>query len=98
MKLFSKITLICNLSFIIFILLGYIELNNKKNKVGANIMPLPFVTGTFVILGYLAVFINLVFCLIALAQLLSKKMTQVPLWLVIINFIFLLVQVCYFFI
>ncbi|MEO6732798.1 MAG: hypothetical protein ABIN01_16365 [Ferruginibacter sp.] len=98
MKLFSRIAFICNISFVIFIILGYIELNNKKNKTGDNIIPLPFVTGTLVILGQLAVFINLIFCLIVLTQRLQKKMIQIPQWLVIFNFIFLLVQVYYFFI
>jgi len=98
MKLFSKIAFICNVSFVVFIMLAYIELNNKKTKVDDNIMPLPFVTGTLVVLGQFAIFINLIFCLIALILLLSKKMKQIPQWLVIVNFLFLLVQVYYFFI
>ncbi|MBC7887631.1 MAG: hypothetical protein H7Z13_07060 [Ferruginibacter sp.] len=98
MKLFSKIAFICNLSFLVFIILGYIEFNNKKNKVSDNIIPLPFVTGTLVVLGQFAIFINLIFCFTALMLLLSKKMKQIPQWLVIVNFIFLLLQVYYFFI
>lgn len=98
MKLFSKIVFICNISFIVFILLGYIEMNNKKNKIDDNIIPLPFVTGTLVILGQFAVFLNLIFCLLAMILLLSKKMQQVPRWLVVANYIFFLVQLYYFFI
>lgn len=98
MKLFSKIAFICNISFLIFILLAYIEFNHKKNKAGDSIMPLPFFTGIFVILGELAIFINLIFCLVVLVLLLSKKMIRVPRWLLIVNFIFLLAQVYYFFI
>ncbi|MEP7145239.1 MAG: hypothetical protein ABI707_20310 [Ferruginibacter sp.] len=139
MKLFSKITFIFNVSFVIFILLGYIEFSHKKSNVGNNIIPLPFVTGVLVILGVLAVFINFIFCLAALIPLFSKKMKQppraysklpqqregcddtdnstgsmevitnrdqepqpgmtpAPQWLLIVNFIFLLVQVYYFFI
>jgi hypothetical protein len=51
MKLFSRVAFICNVSFIIFIILQYIEFNSKKNLRGDNIMPLPFLTGTLVILG-----------------------------------------------
>ena len=98
MKLFSKIAFICNVSFVAFIILGYVEFNNKKNKVDDNIIPLPFVTGTLVVLGQFAIFINLLFCLVVLFRMLSKKLIQMPHWLVIVNFIFLLVQVFYFFI
>ncbi len=98
MKLFSKIAFICNVSFVLFILLGYIEMSNKKNKIDDNIIPLPFVTSILVILGQFAVFLNLIFCFIALILLLSKKMQHVPRWLVVANYLFLLVQVYYFFI
>lgn len=98
MKLFSRITFICNVSFIVFIMLAYIEFNNKKNSGADNIMPLPFITGTLVILGQFAIFINFIFCLIAMVLLLSKKMLPIPQWLVVINFLFLIAQVFYFFI
>lgn len=98
MKLFSKLTFICNISFIIFIILRYIDINNKKVKVEDNISPLPFVTGSLVVLGQLAIFINVIFCLVALILMFSKKLKQIPRWLVIINFFMLLLQFYYFFI
>lgn len=98
MKLFAKIAFICNISFVVFILLGYIEFNNRKNKIDDNIIPLPFVTGTLVVLGQFAIFINFIFCLITLIQLLSKRLQLIPRWYVIANFIFLLMQLYYFFI
>lgn len=79
-------------------LLAYIELNHKKNGVGDNIMPLPFVTGLVVILGQFAIFINLIFCLAALIWLLSKKIKLIPGWIVLTNFLFLLIELFYFFI
>jgi len=98
MKLFSKITVICNISFLIFIILGYIEFNQKQQKVDDNIIPLPFVTGTLVVLGQLAVFINLIFCLLVLYKKFAKKIIPVPAWIVLLNMIFFLLQVFYFFI
>jgi hypothetical protein len=98
MKLFSRVAFICNISFIAFILLGYIELSHKKNKVAGDISPLPFITGILVILGQLAIFINLFYCLITLGMLFAKKIQQTPRWLVIANFLFLLIQLYYFFI
>ncbi|MEO6722933.1 MAG: hypothetical protein ABIN67_21375 [Ferruginibacter sp.] len=96
MKLFSKITFICNLSFLVTIILRYVELNNKKHNVNDNIIPLPYLTGILVILGQLSIFINLLFCLVALVLFLSKKEKQMPGRLTIFNFIFLFVQFFYF--
>ena len=98
MKLFSKIALICNVSFLVFVLLAYVELNNKAIKGSDNIMPLPFLTGTIVILGQFAIFINFIFCLVVMILLLSKKIINIPRWVLIFNSFFLLLQVFYFFI
>ncbi len=98
MKLFSKLTFICNISFILFIVLRYIDLNNKKIKVDDNISPLPFLTGSLVVLGQLAIFINIIFCVIVTILIISRRMKQIPQWLVVTNFIMLLFQFFYFFI
>jgi hypothetical protein len=96
MKLFSKITFICNLSFLVMIVLRYVELNNKKHNLNDNIIPLPYLTGILVILGQLSIFINLVFCLLTFVLFLSKKEKRMPGRLSIFNFIFLFVQFFYF--
>ncbi|MEO6548534.1 MAG: hypothetical protein ABIN94_11065 [Ferruginibacter sp.] len=98
MKIFSRLVFICNISFLVFIFLAYVELSNKKKGATDAISPLPYITGLLVILGQLAIFVNVVFCLLSLIILLTKKTMQVPQWLVIVNFIFLLLQVYYFFI
>ena len=96
MKIFSKIAFVCNVSFIISIILGYIELSNKKNKVSGSVMPLPFLTGTLVILGQFAIIINFLFCITVFVMVVSRKLKQIPQWIVIANFIFLLMQIYYF--
>ena len=98
MRFFSKIAFICNLGFLVFIILGYIELNNNKNNNSAPIFPLPFVEGTLVVLGQFAIFVNLLFCLMAFIMLVSKRPMLIPTWLIIFNFTFLFAQVYYFFI
>jgi len=75
-----------------------VDINNKKVKVDDNISPLPFITGSLVVLGQLAIFINIIFCLVALILMRSKKLKQIPQWLVIGNFLMLLLQFYYFFI
>lgn len=116
MKLFSKLVFLCNVCFIAFVILRYIEFANKKKQLGDNILPLPFLTGTLVVLGQLAIFFNFIFCFTFVITKLVKRMRpaspaypitemdQLPLtksfpkWLVIFNFILLLIQLFYFFI
>ena len=98
MKFFSKIAFICNLGFLVFVIMAFVELNSKRNHSGDNIIPLPYVQGILVLLGWFSIFINFAFCLVAVILLSLRRMKQVPGWLVITNFIFLLAQVYYFFI
>ncbi len=98
MKLFSRIAFIFNLSFIAFVILQYIEINKKKTNSTDNVIPLPYITGLLVIMGQLALFINLIFCLLVVILMLAKRMKQIPQWLVISNFILLFIQLFYFFI
>jgi hypothetical protein len=98
MRSFSRVAFICNIGFLVFVLLAYIELNEKREHAGGGLVQLPFLTGTLVILGQLAIFVNLAFCVFVLVILLLKKMNPAAQWLVITNFIFLLIQVYYFFI
>jgi hypothetical protein len=96
MKFFSKITFICNIGFVVFVVLGYIEMNGKKSAIEDGILPLPFLSGTLVVLGQFAIFLNLIFCLVAGCLFFSKKLITIAPWLLIVNFLFLLIQVYYF--
>lgn len=49
-----------------------------------------------VILGYGAIFINLIFNIFLLVLFVSKKMQPVTKWVIWTNFIFLIIQVYYF--
>ena len=88
----------CNISFLLFIILRYVEFATKGAKGHDNLVQLPFVTGTLVILGQLAVFINFIFCLVVLAMIIMKRVPLVPRWLVRVNVVFFLIQVFFFFI
>lgn len=96
MKFFSKITFICNVGFLVFIVLGYIELNAKKASVEEGMLPLPFIPGTLVVLGQFAVFLNLIFCLIAGSLFFFNKPNPVAPRLRVFNCLFLFIQVYYF--
>lgn len=96
MKFFSRIVFICNCCFIVAVILRLYENAHKidGNFNGAiQIQPLE---STLVILGYGAIFINLIFNLILLGFIITKAKWNVPKWLVRVNFIMLLLQVYYF--
>ena len=96
MKFFSKITFICNLGFLVFVVLRFIDFSDKKPSTGNAILPLSFFTGNLVILGQLAIFLNLIFCFIVGVLFFLKKTPVVARWLLMANFLFLLIQVYYF--
>ena len=98
MCLFSKIAFICNLCFIVSVILRVVELSYKAKGNTDQAIPLPFVEGTLAVLGELAIVVNVVFFVIALYLLLSKKIKQIPGWIVIFNFMALLAQFYWFFI
>ena len=98
MRFFSKIAFISNCCFIAFVILGYVEFNQKKAGIQDNIIPLPVVTGLLVVLGIMAVFVNIIFAATVLYYLVKKRQCSAPAWIVAANCILLLVQLFYFFI
>jgi hypothetical protein len=81
---FSRIALICNICFI------FAEIMRYTRSLQLN--PL---YSTVVILGYISLLLNILLAIVALVLLVSKKSIPgaVPRWLLITNFLFLVVQV-----
>lgn len=97
MKFFSKIVFICNICFILSVILRFVELYNKKQSGHENnVIPLPFVEGTLVVLGVFAIFINLFFCLMCTVRWVRKREVFMPKWLLITNAVILLFQFIYY--
>ena len=93
MRIFSKFVFICNLCFVVTVVMSIIEkIDRAKGKTDVAI-PLPFVHGTLVVLGFLAIVVNGLFCIIMAGFLATKRAKQIPTWLVIINFIALLAEI-----
>jgi hypothetical protein len=70
----------------------------KHEKVGSDkVITVPFVENIIVVLGFSAIIINLLMNLVYFILLVTGKLKSIPGWLVIINFIFLLLQIFYFF-
>ena len=101
MRLFrflSKFTFICNIAFLLFVIFRWVEL---KQPVDSNspdrVVAVPYFKDLIITLGVCAIVINLLMNIFYLLFLLRGKVKNVPVWLPVINFIFLLVQIFYFF-
>ena len=98
MRFYSKFVFFCNLCFIISAILRLIENTNKLNGNGAQPAMLQPLTSTLVILGYSAIFFNLIFTIIFLFQYPSRKMNNLQRYIVFFNLLLLPAQFYYFFI
>lgn len=95
---FSKFTFICNISFVVFMIFNKIDA--KKAIVGGKdtVVAIPFFKDLIIILGFSAIIINFLMCLVYLVTILVKKSAVImPKWLAITNFIFLIVEFYFFF-
>lgn len=81
---FSRIALICNICFILAEIMRY--------TADLRLNPL---YSTVVVLGYISLLLNTVLAIIAMVFLILKKsiLNAIPRWLLITNFLFLVVQV-----
>jgi hypothetical protein len=96
MRFFSKITCICNACFLVSILLRLLE-NAKRQKGNFNgVIKLQPLESTVVILGYGAIVVNFFFFIAALNYILSGRIKQLSLWIVLFNLVLFPIQIFYF--
>jgi len=93
---FSRFTFICNVCFLLFLLFNKLEA--KKPAVAGNdsVLRIPFFKDLIIILGFSAIIINMIMCLVYLITILMKKSFLLPKWIAGINFIFLFVEFYFF--
>jgi hypothetical protein len=96
MRFFSKLVVICNLCFIIAVVLRVIENINKKDVAFNGYIKLDPLESTFVVLGYGAIIINIIFNGILLILFISKRKPNISNWMIWFNFLLLIIETCYF--
>src|SRR4029077_18174270 len=100
MKIFnflSRFTVICNIAFILFVFFRWLEMK-KPVKGGADrVVAIPFIKEVIIVLGVSAIVINLLMIAFFLGRLMRNKTAGISMALVLINFLFFIVQVYYFF-
>jgi len=98
LRFFSKITVICNICFLAAVVFWYIEMHKQSGADSSQVLPLPWLEGSLVILGYLAIIINTLFLLLAFVFYSLKTNISIPRWMIIFNIIIFCCQVYFHFI
>lgn len=97
MRFFSKFVFVCNLCFIASVILRFVEIEKNKSGSFSGQVLLKPIESTLVVLGYGALIFSFIFVVVCLLLFITKRIKQIPLWIVITNLIFFIVQVYYFF-
>jgi len=98
MRLLSKITFICNCCFIVAVLLLYIGSNDIVKGTNREALILDPLQSTIAVLGYGAIVLNIAFALALIYLWIRRQPRELSLWLILVNLLFIPVQVIYFFI
>lgn len=98
MRLFSKIAVLFNICFLLYVVLWYIESHKTYEGKSAQAIPLPWLEGSFVVLGYTAIFVNALFLLLAFIFYSFKATVKIPRWIIIFNIIIFCCQLYFYFI
>lgn len=94
---FSKFAFICNLCFVVFVFFNRLEAKKEISGSKDTVVALPFFKDLIIILGFSAIVVNLVVCVVYLVNILMKTTFRIPKWIAIANFVFLIVQIYFFF-
>jgi len=98
MRFYSRIVFICNICFIIAAVMWKIERVRRSHGNSNGLIQFQPLEATLVILGYSAIFLNLVFVFLSLYWLLTKKIKLIPRWIILFNLLIFPLQVYYHFI
>ena len=96
MRFFARLVAICNICFIITVIMRYIERGNVRQG-GEELTRLPFIQNTLVVLGYSAIVMNFIFIMIVIYLMLRKRLSRIPRLLLIFNLIVFTWQIIFHF-
>lgn len=96
MRFFSKLIFICNICFILSVVLRYVEVNNDAAGNNADVIGFQPLQSSLIVLGYGAVIFNFIFLLSSLVFFIFKKTLPFPAWILLFNLILFVTQLVYF--
>ncbi len=97
MRLFSKIAFLFNICFLVAVGLWYYETHRTFEGKSVQALPLPWLEGSFVVLGYTAILVNTLFLLLAFIFYAFRSNIKIPRWIIIFNIIIFCCQVYFHF-
>lgn len=97
MRFFARFTFICNVCFIIAVILRAVELSRKTTGNFSGAIKFQPLEATLVILGYGAIFVNFVFLLLLVYLGISRKLNSLPAWIWVFNLLIFPFQFYFFF-
>jgi len=97
MKFFARVVMICNICFIISVIMRLVEIKQNQDGKFNDVVLLKPVQSTIVVLGYGAIVVNLLFCILFLISAVIPKWNYKPNWITWTNLLFLGLQIYYFF-
>lgn len=97
MRFFSKLTVLCNICFILAVAIWYMEMHKKHTESNGQLIPLPWLESTLVILGYGAIIINFFYLLVVFIIKAFRLKVKIPAWMIIFNILCFAAQVYFHF-
>ena len=97
MRFFSRVVFICNCCFVLAVILRFVEGAHKLNGHATEVITLHPLASLLVTLGYGAIVVNFIFNVFLAVLKVIKFKHKVTKWLIWANFLFLVIQVYYFF-
>ncbi len=97
MKFLSKLAMICNVCFVYAVGLRYFRFQHSV-PLSKDVLQIRSLESTLVVLGYGAIWVNVLLMLFLIIYFFQKKQITLSNWIMYMNLFFLLIQFIYFFI
>ncbi|CAN5176182.1 hypothetical protein BH20BAC1_BH20BAC1_03930 [soil metagenome] len=94
---FSRVAIVCNIAFLLFAFIAAYQAGEAGSAAGEAVRGLSYFKNVIIILGISAIVINLIMCMVYAAVIIMGRQRILPKNLVILNFLFFLLQVFYYF-
>jgi ABC-type bacteriocin/lantibiotic exporter with double-glycine peptidase domain len=92
----SRFTFICNIAFLLFAFFRWLENSSHASGSADVISRVPFLKELIILLGFCAIFINIIMCVVYIILMAMRK-KELPWVFICTNFLFLIIQIIYFF-
>ena len=79
------------------VMMRYIETGHKVSAGSDAVTRLPYVQNTLILLGWAAIFLNIIFLITSVFLLAAHKADKVPRWILLFNAVIFLWQIAYHF-